>query len=236
MNYLQTENNEQDIKLHVDSTFTSGYCPISNKEKMNPPATNYLDNLSNIDIFLSKKNIHYMTYYLVSMNKANMTGVNPSDLAPLVPNMMIEWAKKNNIGDSEYIYDNILLTLEFLNKKFIINHAYDKNDKSNINVFRGSGVVTIDSCGNEETKKYSEMTADNYKNIDVWQDRQEYTYDKRNRYGNSIPIWQRSMNIRHYDHESDGLHTSNPDRASLDNQVRGYNMDNIIKGSDFYQN
>jgi hypothetical protein len=244
MNYLQEENIEEvnDIKLYgLNSTigppFKSGYCPISHKEKMNPPDTNYLDGMSNTDIFLSKKNIHYMTYFLVAMCKKNMTGTNPGELAPLVPTMMIEWSKKNTLDDFEYIYDDILLTLEFLNKKFITNHAcvYGKNDNSSINVFRAKGAITVDECGNEETKKYSEMTAENYKNMDVWQDTQEYTYDKRNRYDNSIPIWQRSMNIRQYEHVFDGLHTSNPTRASLDTQLRGYNMSNIIKGSEFYK-
>ena len=242
MNFLETENHEEDenIKLHnlnsrVGSDNLSGYCPISYKDRMNPPNKNIFDNLSNNDIFLSKKNVHYMTYYLIKLSKKNMTNNQPSELVSLIPKMMLEWAKKNNINDSEYIYDNILLTLEFLNKKFIINHAcvYGKNDKKNLNVFRGFQSVTIDSCGNSEIKKNDMLTADNYKNMDVWEERQEYTYDKRNRYGNAIPIWQRSMNIRQYDHESDGLHTSNPDRASLDTQVRGYNMSNIIRGSDY---
>ena len=51
-----------------------------------------------------------------------------------------------------------------------------------------------------------------------------------------IPMWQKSMNIRQYDKGNDGLHASNPYRASLDMQVRGYNMSNIIKGSEFYEN
>ena len=133
---------------------------------------------------------------------------------------------------------DILTSLRKLNKKFITNHAcvYDKSNKASMNVFRVMDTVTVDACGNEETKKYSEMTADDYRNMDVWQNNQEYTYNKRNRYNNAIPMWQKSMNIRHYEKESDGLHTSNSDRASLDSQLRGYNMNNQIKGSEFYKN
>ena len=244
MNHLSEQYiTEDDIKLHrlksnVGSTYQSGYCPISNKEKINPPDDNYLDELSNTDIFLSKKNVHYMTYFLIAMNKRNMTGTKPAELAPLIPSMMIQWANTQNLNDFEYVYNDILLRLSFLNKKFITNHAcvYDKSNKASMNVFRVMDTVTVDACGNEETKKYSEMTADDYRNMDVWQSNQEYTYNKRNRYNNAIPMWQKSMNIRHYEMESDGLHTSNPDRSSLDSQLRGYNMNNQIKGSEFYKN
>ena len=62
------------IKLHefnLNSNFNISrgrrdYCPISKKDAMNPPVLNYLDTISNTEIFLSQKNIHYMTYYIIN--------------------------------------------------------------------------------------------------------------------------------------------------------------------------
>lgn len=227
-----------DVNSSMFPTNMNEYCPISVKDEMNPPSINYLDELTNTDIFLSKKNIHYMTHYLIAMNEKNKTGNNPSDLVHLVPKMMVEWASKEKLNDSEYAYSDILLTLAFLNEQFLINHAnvYDRSNLSTRNIFRVNDKITIDGCGNQESKKYNEMTAVDYQNIDVWQSQQVYTYDKRNRYGNEIPTWQKSMNIRQYERNSDGLHESNPDRASLDMQIRGYNMSNQIRGSTSYEN
>ena len=44
------------------------------------------------------------------------------------------------------------------------------------------------------------------------------------------------MNIRQYDVANDGLHTATPERASLDTQIHGYDMSNIVKGSTNYEN
>jgi hypothetical protein len=224
-----------DVNSTVQPVFTSGYCPISVKEEKNPPTDNYLDNITNTGIFLSEKNIHYMTYYIVSLNKTT-TGQQLINLAKRIPGLMVQWSKKEDLNDFEYAHDNVLLTLSFLNKKFLVNNAYlyKGTENSNFNVFRTKDIVT-DKCGNAESKKYDEMTADEYRTLDVWREEQVFTYDKLNRYQNKIPTWQKSMNIRQYDRSNDGLHSAFSDRASLNSQVRGYNMDNIHKGLEFYQ-
>ena len=233
------------IKLHefnLNSNFNISrgrrdYCPISKKDAMNPPVLNYLDTLSNNDIFLSPKNVHYMTYFLISLNVKNKTGAPLFDLAKQVPQMMKEWAEKENLNDFEYIYDDILLVLAFLNEKFLVNNAciYDRANLLTRNVFRINDRVT-DRCGNQSLKPYDQMLASDYHTLDLWETQHEYTYDKRNRYGNKIPVWQSSMNIRQYDKSNDGLSTANPDRASLDVFQRGYDMSNQIKGSTSYEN
>ena len=44
------------------------------------------------------------------------------------------------------------------------------------------------------------------------------------------------MNTRHYDRCNDGLHTAYSSRASLNNQIRGYDMKEIYKGCENYEN
>jgi hypothetical protein len=232
--YTQLRN----VNSYMGIPPSSGYCPISVKEEMNPPNVNYMDELTHTDMFLSQKNILYMTYYLTAMNKQNMTGYDTNNLTSLVSKMMADWAKKENLNNFNYVYSDILLTLEFLNKKFIINHGnlYDRANTLSKNVFRVKDLVTVDACGNQELKKYAEFTADDYKNMDVWRPEQIYTYNARNRYGNKFPVPNYSASSRHYEKDNDGLHMSNPDRASLNGQLRGYNMENQIKGSTSYEN
>ena len=235
MSYSQECIQIRDVNSTFESVSMSDYCPISVKEENNPPSVSEFDALTNIGIFLSEKNANYMTYYITSYNK---TKYNPNllKISKQIPNLMKQWASKQNLNDFKGSYDNILEILAFLNKKFLVNHAYlfENTEMNNINVFKSKDEIT-DKLGHNEMKKYEEMTADEYRTLDVWREQQVFTYDKLNKYQNKIPTWQKSMNIRQYDKSNDGLHVTEPERASLDTQIRGYNMENIHKGLEFYQ-
>lgn len=235
MSYSQECIQIRDVNSEFESVFMSDYCPISVKEENNPPSISEFDLLTNLGIFLSKKNAHYMIYYISSRNKTKYKP-NMSKLAEKIPNLMKRWAHKQSLNGFKGSYDNILEILTFLNKKFLVNHEYlfENTEMNNINVFKSTDEIT-DKTGHNEMKKYEEMTADEYKTLDVWRNYQVFTYDKLNRYQNKIPTWQKSMNIRQYDKSNEGLHTIEPERASLDTQLRGYNMENIYKGLEFYQ-
>jgi hypothetical protein len=239
------------IKIHdlnscYEPTNLPGYCPISVKEEQNKPQENTFPH-TNSQIFLSKKNVFGMVYYMTSLTLKNRT--NPlvpankhlntflTKLQKKIPDMMITWSKEQNINEFKYSADDFMTTLKFLNKKFIRDHShlYDRANRSDSNVFHTTGRIT-DECNNQFMKQYDTMLADDYHTVDTWQPLNIFTDNKQNRYCNKIPIWQRSMNTRQLDKSNDGLHSSYSDRASLDNQNRGYNMDNIIKGSTSYEN
>lgn len=217
---------------------TYDYCPISVKEKKNMPMYSAFP-LTNSDIFLSKKNILDIIYYIASLNvKTHTKDVDISKLKVQIPKLMNQWTIDNNINDYESSGDNNIVTnLEFINKKFLLNNSilYDRCGIGEVNVFTSLGRVT-DECGRQSNKKYDEMSANDYHTLDVSQPYEAFTYDKRNRYSNKIPVWQKSMQMRNYDRSNDGLHDANPDRSSLDNQIHGYDMSNIIKGSTYYEN
>lgn len=230
--YIQLNDLNSDVKpLHMP-----GYCPISVKELKNKPEPNDYP-VTNREMFLSPKNIYNMIYYIMSLNVKHRTKTNLPELQQKIPSYMVKWANEQDIDDFECLHDNILLTLDFLNKKFLINYSclYDRADSNSLNVFQITGKVT-DKCNRQSNKKYDEMLASDYHTLDLWQPFEEFTYDKRNRYCNKIPVWQKSMQIREYDRSNDGLHAAIPERASLDNQIHGYDMDNIIRGSLYYEN
>jgi hypothetical protein len=231
-------NNGSYIKLHDvdDLLYSDVHCEISNKAKNNKPRQNVFDEMKNTDIFLSRKNKYYMTYYIIALNKQT-TNYNQQDwLLQQIPLAMDKWATDTKLNDFEYIYDDILIVLNFLNKRFLDAnpHLYKNNELTASNVFKTKTIIT-DKCGRQIMKKNDEMTAADYNTIDLWKDSKLYTDENNNRYCNKFPIWQYSMNTRQYETDNDGLHESNPERSSLNTQTRGYDMSNQIRGSEFYK-
>jgi len=221
------------IKLQ-DITFEK-YCPLSVKQEKNKPVpSNYP--ATNKQMFLSDRNVYILAKFIIAMNIKNNTKTPQKILERKIPAIMTKWATETHINDYEDLTDNILETLSFLNQSFLKDHPelYNRADCSGINVFRITGRTT-DRCNNQANKKFDNMFAHDYHTVDWWHSQKTFTNDKQKRYNNAIPIWQKSMNTRHYDLSNDGLHDAVPERASLNNQIHGYDMSNIIKGSTYYE-
>ena len=213
------------------------YQPNSVKESRNIPLYNYLDDITNVQIFLSNKNTYYIIIKVMNLNKKNKNPYNLKKLYQLMPKFMYIWADKNKINNVSYINNDIVQTLDFLNNKFLRDHSilYDiSSGYSSTNVYKLTDVVT-DNCGITSVKKYDKMLASEYHTLNLWNEKIEsFTDNSINRYDNKIPYWQTSMNIRHYDKSNGGFHDDIPERSSLDSQISGYDMTNIIKGSTIY--
>jgi hypothetical protein len=212
------------------------YCPISVKEEKNNPIKNTFDDITNEQLFLSNKNIYRVIYYVVALNNRYKTRDISKEVQKSIPKLMAKWAQKEDVNDWEDLTNDPIITLEFINKKFLKDHNALFNKKNiGLNVFQVKDTVT-DKCGNRSIKKYDEMLATDYHTLDVWQKEETSIYNKNFRYENAIPSWQRTMNTRHLDRSNDGLAASEPERASLETQIHGYDMSNIIKGSTNYEN
>lgn len=239
-NMQKSKKMDERIKLHhvnsiAEPIHLSDYCPISVKGEKNSPIKNPYDDMSNSKLFLSNKNIYNTVYYVVALGNSYKSRIS-KEVQRSIPDLMRKWAKNENIDDWEDLTNDATITLEFLNKKFLRAHNALFNEKNaGTNKFRVQDKIT-DKCGRTFTKKYDEMTAADYHTIDVWQEEETSRYNKNFRYNNTIPSWQRTMNIRHYDLSNDGLAAADSERASLDNQIHGYDMVNIIKGSTNYEN
>jgi hypothetical protein len=224
-----------DDKFNKQSVFA--YDPISVKDEMNPPTSNSFDKMTNGQLFLSRKNVYYMCYTFRSLNKASRSTVDINKLQEFIPRRMSEWALSKRIDNITYATGDIIQNLGFINNQFISDHdfLYDCSGNNTCKAFRVKSRVT-DKCGRESTKKYDEMLATDYHTLNLWRDdaKDVYIYNQVSRDDNKIPVWQKSMNTRHYDRANDGFSCSVPERSSLDTQSRGYDMSNIIKGSTNY--
>jgi hypothetical protein len=128
--------------------------------------------------------------------------------------------------------------LEFLNKKFLRdNKDLFMIPNCDTNVYKSSEVlthITVEEDGkivkNQQVKKPKDIYALDMHLLDVWSQQTTDIVNAYNRYGNQIPVWQRSMNTRHYDRSNQGFHDADPYHASLDNQIHGYSeMQNLQK-------
>lgn len=72
-----------------------------------------------------------------------------------------------------------------------------------------------------------DLMPEDIKRLDVWQETETNLNSNIYRYGNKIPIWQTSMNTRHYDVSNEGFRSSK-NRSSLNNLVMGYDMSGLI--------
>jgi hypothetical protein len=203
---------------------------VNNQQSVNTGVE--YSNLSKTQLFLNKKNVSYMTQYIIMLNKKYNTNAKPAYFINAVPTYMNKWSSETRLNECETLNDDWLLILDFINKEFIKDHTFlYKTNSTAVNVYNLQAAVTNDH-GEKSVKKYINMTADEYGTLDVWQQTEALAYNDLFRYGNRVPIWQKSMQIRHYEIENEGFATGvDSDRASLDNQIHGYDLSSIIKGS-----
>lgn len=174
-----------------------------------------------------------------------------------VPKWMKEYAIDTNIyryvedpigiytSDLSWLYKYYIEALskmnrEFYNKYYYIVKKVDEYELSGLtgkpdwNPYKARMTVgTKDEFQNNMSRKsYMDMLyyPEQWNQIDVWRDQDVIRANSNFRYNNEIPTWQ-NLNRVHvgYDRDNEGLHDGNPDRASLDNQIHGYLMEDVYK-------
>jgi len=196
----------------------------------------FLPKISNYMYFMSKHNVIKITKIIYNLHKENHGLMNYTFFKSIVSKRMKLWAKCNNINLVNPIQGTNVLQLNYINNKFI-NDSKDLYLKSNkeidVNVYRSEIKIGHHVDKNNKVvvdkKKYKNMTADDIKNINVWKMQKTFIDNDIYRYSNTIPEWQTSIQMRHYDKHNEGLHHYESDRASLNNIIRGYNMKTIKK-------
>jgi hypothetical protein len=204
---------------------------MSVKDEKNQTRSDHFSEMNKVELFLRPDNIAYMIRYIIALNTHHKTGTPAYEIRRDIPVHMKKWVDSQHLNEYENMQDNWLTTLDFINKKFVKRHGfmYDRGNVNTFNVFRIKDKVS-NSCGST-LKKYDEMTATDYQTLDVWRHQETKVYDELFRYGNQVPQWQKSTQKRPYDRSNEGYHAADSDRASLENQIHGYDMSNIIRGN-----
>lgn len=202
------------------------------KQKNNQPT--FIQCKSNRILFLSECNQNKLIKEIYNINKSNGGREGYLYFKINVPILMENWSNNElnlikNIGN-EQISSNVI---DFLNQIFIkkvleITDTYKNPKKSYIDVeyHYGDGF---------RQKKYENMTVEDLKNIDLPKPDSTYINSSIYRQNNEIPLWQRSVNTRHYDRGNEGLRDIDPSRSSLENKLYKYNMEPIFNASETYK-
>lgn len=168
----------------------------------------------------------------------------------IVPNRMKCWILSKNNLDQEIINNFNMYQSNanaYLNKLFIdenrdlyselkewdASYTHDKNKHPETNVYLAYS--NDDMTINVLSKRITDLTADEIRNVDLWEEQTTNVDSGIFRYKNEIPYWQKTMNTRHYDRTNEGYRHDDADRATLINQNHGYDMSNIVKASESYK-
>ncbi len=206
---------------------------VKDEKNMTLPGVNFAA-ISNEQVFNSKSNVEYVTKHMFLKHKYNGGFISRDIFSKAMPLIMKTWSVTQNLDSFEgWNNYNYILTLDYINDKFINDHKeYYTMQGADTNVFKAQvpvGHMNEFDGKVYEKKKYDEMTAQDYQNLDVYGPMQVFTQNsENNRYKNQIPVWQRSMNIRPYSKENEGLASNSWARSSLETPIRGYKMDKII--------
>lgn len=206
---------------------------LSRKEVENLPT--HIVKVKNINGFMSPANQRLLTKKIYLLHTGNNGTATYSYLKALIPRRMNKWVNSMDVnGFKKLTYDSVDM-ITYLNKLFVTDNSdlYEiirMGIASESNVYRNRltiGYVTEEvENGVYRTvtaeKKPEELLAEDIRNLDVWAEQTVEISDNRNRYGNTVPIWQRSLHKRHYDTANQGYHHSDSNRASLDSPVYGY--------------
>lgn len=183
--------------------------------------------MSDRDHFLERNNILKVTK--VAVKRASASGyVDRHFLIKAIPKWMAEWATEKNIGDKESLYGDWEAELGKHNREFL---SYINDLIAPVISGHADGIPLTRQREHFMgfSKKKSQLTADEFKNIDVWAEYEvvDDKFAKRIRPGSAMDV-QRHVHYRKHDRDMDGLAAENPDDASYENFSRGYDMSRIL--------
>lgn len=215
------------------------YQPLSTvKSIQNLPNLVEYDKVDIEKIFKSDYNQLMLVRNLYNINKNNGGKITIQKFKELVPKLQNKFCKINNLKNFDMTESESTgqkdwsLILKATNNKFI-KHCYNL---FKWNIFIPSRERTmVGPVDDRKLKKFTELLASDIPTIDVWEDVDQDRNNSNFWLDNKIPIWRESIHRRNYDKSNQGFRNINPDRASLENFQRSFNMDTIFSTIDNWQ-
>ena len=186
------------------------------------------------EIFLSPANIRCVSDAMYKTLRSMDIKSAPAELEKVLKTHALEWSAKKHVDSAQSAVTwDWIETLSFVNKRFVKEHVclFRLSQMGESNVFKATTeFVTPDGV---EEKLGREMTADEYKNMNVWGLWQVHASSDKFRYRNIIPVWQTAgaKRLVQMDRENEGLHDRNWRTASRPVPIRGYDMSEIVRRS-----
>ncbi len=145
---------------------------------------------------------------------------------------MRTWAIKNDINKFRSIHpDSRLLYLNnlFINQTIDSLHIGRQIESVHNEVYGNVYLAHTDDFGDmiHETKKREDLLAHEYGMLDFGEPAPAFANSSIMVRNNAIPMDRISRHPRNYDRSNEGYRVGDPDLASRQNLVRGYNMDTV---------
>ena len=207
----------------------------SRKGVLNKPTNIKLD-LN--EIFISKKNTNLLLSGLFDVYTQN-GGKEPRHKFEIVINLLqrkfMTFDNLNDYCTAEWQttgFNNYVESLRAINNTFT-KYVYTYFKWNIYNPFKDD----IEVGPNDDRKKIksAEIMPDDFGTLDVWREQFSQVLNRQFRDNNRIPVYRTSIQTRHYDTTNEGLRENNPDRASLETPIYGYDMSNIKANIDNYK-
>jgi hypothetical protein len=207
----------------------------SRKGVLNKPCNINLD----IDrLFIAKDNVNLLVHNLYNIYQQNGGKGSKQKFRDLIPKLMNKFIHENDLSGYEAAeaqatgINNYVTVLKTINNDFM-SECYKYFRWNSYNPFQDN--VEVGPVESRVLKKSYELTADDHGTLDLWREQFTQVLNRNFRNNNKIPVYRTGIHTRHYDRSNEGLLFNNPDRASLETPVRGYDMSQIHKSIDRYK-
>lgn len=207
------------------------YQPLGSVKSMrNIATTPDFGNVNLNALFLSDSNLTNLVHSLYKIARQNGSRSSIQEFKQLVALLAKQFVRANNLSEYETVEQGSTGIVNWVEILKAINNNFMKQCYRRLkwNQFVPTREwVEVGPRENRVQKRFQEMTAADVATLDVWRVQETQRMNSHFRYGNAIPFWQTSMHTRHFERGNEGLAYDDPNRASLDTPVRGYDMTNI---------
>lgn len=185
--------------------------------------------------FMSSQNLSYISESCYRVYSDNGGQASKKKLNTLIMACVARFMKGKDLNDylsAEWEatgYNNYTEAINRINNEFM-ELVYSKLDWNHFVPTRAMAVVG--PAHDRVKKQYKDMTAADIGTVDVWANQQIEVKNSHFRYNNKIPFWQYTVCHRPYDLANEGFRENDPDRASLETPIHGYDMTGIYNTID----
>jgi hypothetical protein len=182
------------------------------------------------DLFLSDSNTRVLQIALYNIYKQNGGKSTAGKFKKLIVLLQQKFVNENKLCDYQTAewqatgINNYVDALRTINNDFH-KMVYTYFKWNMYNPYKDD--IEVGPSDARETKKSAEIMPEDFGTLEVWREQFTQCLNRQFRDNNRIPVHRVGLHARHFDRGNEGLRENNPDRASLETLVYGYDMSNI---------
>jgi hypothetical protein len=190
----------------------------------------------NIDVkntFVSEQNINMLTCNLFKIYQQNGGMQSNQKFKQLIPLLISRFLKKNDLtsyrtAEADTVgFNDYTTILRAINNDFI-KMCYNYFKWNAYNPFQND--IEVGTVENRVLKKSYEIMPEDHGTLDIWREQFIQISNNKFRDNNKIPFYRTGMFTRNYDRSNEGFIHNNPDRASIETPIYGYDMKHLQNG------